>query len=192
MVCESVTAGGQLLAAPADPCSTVHLTPRWTLAKASDPMSGSTVAPGSTVTYQLTVTNISDAVVSNAVVTDDLADALAHGTLVAVPAGATLDGTVLHWTVPTLPAKGNQATLVYQIRIDADAQGVTIDNVATPGPGGSCTTCATDHATGSPPSEILPATGSDVGQTLSPGAFALALGGVLVIVARRRRTKGIQ
>ena len=122
---------------PEADCSTTHVTPLWTLDKTSNPASGSTVDPGSTIAYTLTVTNVSEAAWSNAIVTDDLSQVLAHGSLVSVPAGATLQGTTLTWAVPTLEP-GQSATLTYSVRLDADAVDVTVGNVATPGAGGEC------------------------------------------------------
>ena len=118
-------------------CSTTHPTPRWLLAKSSDPASGSTVQPGAKITYTLTARNVSDAVVTRGVATDDLSDVLNHATLDAVPAGATLSGTTLSWTLPELQP-GQTATLSYTVTVDSDALGQRLHNVATPGPAGSC------------------------------------------------------
>ena len=87
-------------------CSTTHPTARWTLEKSSDPVTGSRVQPDSQITYTLEAVNISDAPVTGATVTDDLSDVLDDAVLDAVPAGATLSGTTLTWTVPTLAARG--------------------------------------------------------------------------------------
>ena len=58
----------------------MHLTPDYVLAKASDPVPGSTVQPGDTVEYTVTVTNESDGV-EGAVVTDDLSDVLDNASI---------------------------------------------------------------------------------------------------------------
>jgi uncharacterized repeat protein (TIGR01451 family)/fimbrial isopeptide formation D2 family protein len=189
-------------AAAEDPCSTVHRTPKWTLSKASDPTSGSTIDPGSVVTYTLTATNVSDAEVNHAVVHDDLSNVLNHATLIAVPAGATLNGTTLTWNVPPMPANGDQETLTYSVRIDADAADVTIGNVATPGAGGSCVTaCETTHKTpatlptqtenppppGQPPSGPLVNTGGPSEALVWAGLLLLLVGGGGIYFATRRR-----
>jgi fimbrial isopeptide formation D2 family protein len=203
--CDPTTGGGGLRlravarqATEAD-CSTNHVTPKWTVAKSSKPRSGSTVDPGSVVAYTLKATNVSDAVVDDAVVTDDLSDVLAHGTLVAVPNGATLDGTTLRWEVPTLQERGDTATLKYRVRIDGDAYDVTIGNVITPGPGGSCDPCATHHETPPPPpatppgttppstSGGLPDTGGPAGWLLWGGLLLVCLGAGVMFTARMRR-----
>ena len=127
--------------------TTEHYTPAWSLEKTSDPTSGSEVDPGDQVTYTLTVTNTTDnAVVDNAVVTDDLSDVLQYASLDSVPAGATLSGDTLTWQVPELQP-GETAELSYTVTVDDDAYDVAFSNVATPGDGGECTTCTTDHTT---------------------------------------------
>ena len=118
-------------------CSTTHPTPRWLLAKSSDPASGSTVQPGAKITYTLTAQNVSDAVVRNGIATDDLSDVLNHATLDSVPAGATVTGTTLHWALPELQPD-QTATLSYTVTVNTDALGQRLHNVATPGPGGNC------------------------------------------------------
>ncbi|MGV1010645.1 MAG: LPXTG cell wall anchor domain-containing protein, partial [Dermatophilaceae bacterium] len=173
---------------PEADCSTTHVTPLWTLDKSSNPASGSTVDPGSTIAYTLTVTNVSEGVVSNAIVTDDLSQVLAHGSLVSVPSGATLQGTTLTWAVPTLEP-GQSTTLTYSVRLNADAVDVTVGNVATPGAGGECDPgCSTTHQTppnGTTPQPELPNTGTTVGWLLRVGFVLILIGGGAVLLARR-------
>ena len=107
-------------------CTTDHFTPHYVLSKTSDPASGSTVEPGDTITYTLTVHNDSDATVAGAVVTDDLSDVLNNASVVSVGAGASITGTTLTWNVPTIAAGGADATLSYTVKVNADAIGVTI------------------------------------------------------------------
>ena len=84
--------------------------------------------------------------------------------------GASITGTTLTWNVPTILAGGADATVSYTVTVNAGAYNKTLTNVATPGPGGECTTaadCTTDHFT---PHYVLskssdPASGS----TVSPG-----------------------
>ena len=136
---------------PAPECSTVHPTARWTLEKSSDPASGTDVDPGEKVTYTLKATNISDAPVTGMTVTDDLGDVLDNATLDDVPAGATVSGTTLTWSVPTLAARGDTATLSYAVTVEAGSSLATLRNVATPDqPSGSCVAadaCETTHTT---------------------------------------------
>ena len=84
------------------PTTTEHFTPAYSLEKTSDPVSGSEVNPGDTVTYKLTVTNTSQAELAGAVVTDNLSDVLQYATLGTVGAGGSVTGSTLTWTVPTL------------------------------------------------------------------------------------------
>ena len=174
---------------PADCTTTTHNTPAWSLAKSSDPASGSTVPVGSTITYTLVATNTYGPPVTGAIAIDDLTAVLAHGTLVAVPDGATLAGTFLTWQIPTLAAKGDTATLTYQVKLNSDAYNVTVKNVATPGPGGTCTTCTTNHQT-PPPGVVppeLPKTGADLLPVLWWAGLLLLLGTAALVLSRRRR-----
>ncbi|GAA3617795.1 hypothetical protein GCM10022236_20030 [Microlunatus ginsengisoli] len=188
--------------AAADPevCSTSHYTPEWTLAKTSDPASGSTVNPGSTVAYTLTATNTSDAVVRGATATDDLSAVLNHATLEQqLPGGATLSGTTLTWAIPDLAA-GESTTLTYRITLAEDAYDTTIENVVTPGRNGHCAeSCSTEHDT--PPTPVpptptptppphqtdLPNTGGPELATVGVGLALLVAGGTLLLWNRRRR-----
>ena len=185
------------------PDHTTHYTPAWELEKTSDPTSGSEVDPGDQVTYTLTVTNTTaNAVVSNAVVTDDLSDVLQYATLDSVPDGATLSGTTLTWTVPELQP-GKTAELSYTVTVDDDAYDVSFGNVATPGDGGRCTTCITTHETPSEPSNPsapsnpsnpddsdesgLPNTGGTSLVPLGLGVGFMMAGLLVLNEARRRR-----
>jgi len=174
------------LAADDPICETTHQTPGWTLEKSSDPASGSTVQPGSSVTYTLTATNDSEGVVTGAVATDDLSEVLNNASLDAVPAGATLTGTTLTWNIPELQP-GEAATLTYSVTIDSDAYNVTIGNVVTPGPGGSCVgPCSTDHNTPPPPTQPpLPQTGSGASLDLGVIGLGLIVAGAFVLIRRR-------
>ena len=80
----------------------------------------------------------------------------------------------------------------YIVTVKADAKGVTIKNVVTPGgtPGGDCVeSCSTDHEVPTPPVKPpLPATGS--ANTLPwglAGGFALMVGAALIFMRRNRR-----
>ena len=148
-------------------CETEHLTPHYVLAKASDPVSGSSVQPGDTITYTLTATNDSDAVLTGATATDDLSNVLNNATLGRGPGGAMLTGTTLTWTIPELQPDAT-ATLVYTVTVNADAFNVTIGNVATPGPGGECVEdCDTEHFT--PGWNFTKSSDPVSGSTVQPG-----------------------
>ncbi|CAL8975928.1 hypothetical protein PROP_01801 [Propionicimonas sp. T2.31MG-18] len=186
----------------ADGCLTEHFSPAWSLSKTSDPVAGSTVVPGSDVTYTLRVRNTSRAVMTGATVTDDLTEVLAWAVLGDLPDGATLNGTVLTWAVPTLQP-GEEATLAYTVTVDEDAYNASFTNTAVPGAGGSCPeTCTAALVTtpavvdpthdddgdghGGTSGGGLAYTGADLG-ALGVGLVALAAGAGLLVVGRKRR-----
>ena len=164
-------AGGECVAAPAV-CTTSHPTPHYVLTKSSDPASGETVVPGDVVEYTLTVTNDSDAVLTGAVVTDDLSDVLDNATMGTIGAGGTLDEATdtLTWAVPTLQP-GTSATLTYEVTVNAGAFNETLVNVATPGAGGECAAapavCSTTHPT--PGYTLVKSSDPASGETVVPG-----------------------
>jgi uncharacterized repeat protein (TIGR01451 family)/fimbrial isopeptide formation D2 family protein len=187
-------------------CRTVAYTPAWTLEKTSDPASGTTVEPGTDVTYTLRVVNTSQAVVSRAVVTDDLSDVLRYASLGELPEAATLERSVLTWTVPTLQP-GEAAVLTYTVTVNDDDEAYNghFTNTAVPSDGGSCpVTCTSELRTipavvdpidsggsnGSSGSDAstgsLAFTGADLGP-LGLGVVALAAGLGLLALARTRR-----
>ncbi len=181
---------------PADVCETDHMTPTtWSLTKSADPKSGTTVAPGSTITYTLTARNTSQAVVSNATATDNLSKVLSAATLVTPLADRlTRSGTTLTWALPDIPV-GGTVTVKYAVKVDADALGVTLTNLATPtSPGGTCTSdpaCTTTHDT--PPAWTLkktsdPASGTDVdaGSTIKYTLTATNAGKAVVTGAKAK------
>ena len=55
--------------------------PAWTLAKSSDPATGSVVQPGSKITYTVTATKTGGVDPTGLTVTDDLSGVLTHATL---------------------------------------------------------------------------------------------------------------
>jgi uncharacterized repeat protein (TIGR01451 family) len=191
-------------AEPSDECHTRHYSPAWTLEKTSDPASGSTVEPGSTVTFTLRVRNTSQAVVAHAVVTDDLADLLAAASIGALPDGTSLAGSTLTWTVPTLQP-GEEAVLTYTVVVGEDSYNLDIVSPATPGGGGTCpVVCTTEllttpavvdpthddgghHGGGTSGDSSLAYTGGDLG-ALGIGVVFLCAGAGILVVSRRRRT----
>jgi fimbrial isopeptide formation D2 family protein/uncharacterized repeat protein (TIGR01451 family) len=148
-------------------CITEHFTPHYLLNKSSDPVDGSTVEPGDSVTYTLTVTNDSDAVVAGAVVTDDLSDVLDNATLGTLDPSLALVDTTLFWSVPTL-SPGESASVSYTVTVNADQWGEALNNVATPGDAGDCEVdCDTTHPI---PSHVLTKTSDpESGSTVEPG-----------------------
>lgn len=193
-VCEGGTLadGAVTLAEGEDAVCTITNTAQpstWTVAKSSDPVSGSTVLPGSSITYTVTVVHTGGVLPTGVVVTDDLSDVLDDATLVGDPVtaagSADLVGDDLVWTVGTFT--GTQ-TVSYTVLVDADAFGATLHNVVTPPEGSTCDgSCETTHET--PVWELHktsdPADGARVtqGQTITYTLHAANTGGVPVVGA---------
>ncbi|MEE6289141.1 isopeptide-forming domain-containing fimbrial protein [Georgenia sp. MJ173] len=119
------------------PTSTEHPVPvpGFELDKTSDPISGSTVMPGETITYTVTGTNTGGTVLDPVVITDDLSEVLNHadynGDAVAVVgqdlAGElVVEGTALAWAGQL--AVGEQVTITYSVTVHEDAAGAVVTN----------------------------------------------------------------
>jgi uncharacterized repeat protein (TIGR01451 family)/LPXTG-motif cell wall-anchored protein len=192
---------------PVANCTTEHFTPAWELTKVSDPVSGTEVQPGDTITYTLTALNASDAVVEGALAEDDLSAVLNNATVdeTSLDAGLSLSGTTLTWAIPTLQP-GESASVSYTVTVDTDAFNVIIENVVVPvGAGGICVEaadCTTTHDTPEvlgeevikprPPvvkGVALPATGAPENSGLFGlvGTLTVGLGALLMLADRRRR-----
>lgn len=140
--------------------STSHPVPAsgFVFAKSADPASGSTVAPGSEITYTVTGRNTGATLLDPVEISDDLSDVLAASSLVGSPsaridgaptAEPTLTGTRLAWS-GALPA-GAAVTVEYTVRVDDDAAGASIANHA--------------RATAQPPGSAPPIVASEVETT---------------------------
>lgn len=199
----TVTAGANLT------CTATNSYSTWTSSKTSDPASGTTVAPGSVITYTVHADHLQGHATKDVSITDDLARVLDHATLVegsidASTGDAHLDGHRLVWTIPSL--SGHQ-TLVYRVEVAADAGGATLHNVLTrhtttePGdPGDPAAVCAasrcphdaadeeTDHLVAAA-TPNLPDTGGPPLWPLPTGA-GLVLAGTALLAARIRAGRG--
>ncbi|MYV27311.1 DUF11 domain-containing protein, partial [Rhodococcus sp. DSM 6344] len=124
------------------PVTTEHpvKVPGFTVAKAADPVSGTNVAAGQTITYTVTGANTGNTTLDPVVLTDDLSKVLDNATLVDGSLKATVDGvdgaaptlsgTTLTWT-GALEA-GKSVVLTYQVKInDGVAGGTLINNKVT-------------------------------------------------------------
>lgn len=126
----------------------------YTLTKTADPASGTTVKPGDTIKYTLTVQPTGPGTVDDVVVRDDLTDIAPYAKVDGLQAGAgtaALDagGKGLTWKVGTVSGT-KPITLTYTATVNTAAFGVTLrNNVTATGeqPPTTCTTCptTTDH-----------------------------------------------
>jgi len=98
---------------------------RWTLSKSSDPVSGTTVDPGSRVTYTVTVENLEpESLVGlrDLTIVDDLTDVLGladldETSITPSTGDATFSGTTLTWLIDALDST---ATLTYAVVLHED------------------------------------------------------------------------
>ncbi|HET9047816.1 MAG TPA: hypothetical protein VFN29_02460 [Chiayiivirga sp.] len=126
--------------------TTPVLVPSISVAKSADPISGTAVTAGQTITYTVTVVVTSAPLSSPLVLTDTLGTGL---TFVAFQAGTSAEfdtsgglGNVI------LPTGTGSYTLVYTATVDAGATGAVGNNVTVSGGGDPdpvCTTCTTNN-----------------------------------------------
>ncbi|MBK0422128.1 DUF11 domain-containing protein [Leucobacter sp. CSA2] len=113
--------------------------PGYEFTKTADPESGTTVAPGSTISYTLTGRNTGGTGLDDVEIGDELAGVLKHAELVGdpiaeIPGSATnapapeLNGTKLSWRGAL--QVGQQIAITYRVRVDPDAWGTVLENRA--------------------------------------------------------------
>ncbi|NCT68510.1 MAG: DUF11 domain-containing protein [Rhodanobacteraceae bacterium] len=173
----SVAASG---GSPTDPtcgtCSTTHplKDPLISVAKASNPASGTAVAAGDTITYTLTATVSQAALTSNLVLTDTLGAGLTFGSVTS--AGAyTADSSaapVLKFTLPSGTTPGTYA-VSYTATVKASASAGTVKNAVTAAGGSptdpTCTTCSTTHPLKDPAISVVKASNPASGTAVAAG-----------------------
>ena len=141
----------------------------WQISKTSSPTSGSTVLPGSTLSYSVTLHHTGGVMPVNTVVTDDLTNVLSHaviGLISSSSGSASLTGSVLTWNTSSFVGT---ATLTYSVTVNADAFGVSLANVVTPPRGGTCVgSCTTTNFT--PHFTISKTSDPETGQVVKPGS----------------------
>ncbi|MCW5579863.1 MAG: DUF11 domain-containing protein [Luteimonas sp.] len=150
--------------------ATVTVQPATSVSKTSNPATGTTVSPGDTIAYTLTVT-VANAATNEAIT---LTDTLGAGLTLSggLPAGCTSSGQVVSCVLAAGAAIGTH-TFSYSATVDADASG-SVGNVvvATTPPGGDpdpdCTTCETDHPL-QPATSVSKTSNPATGTTVSPG-----------------------
>lgn len=184
-------------------CTTDHRQGEYTYAKTSDPVPGSEVEAGDTVTYTITVTQVGAAAVEGAWVEDDLSqvadDATYNDDAVASSGEVSRDGTTLRWDGDL--AVGQTVTITYSVTVTDDGDGTLHNVVTTDDDRGVCVEaadgnpeCQTEHTmtgadTPPPPDDdpSLPDTGTDAGTVALLGGIVLLAGAAGVAVRRGRR-----
>ncbi|MFF1943203.1 isopeptide-forming domain-containing fimbrial protein [Rhodococcus qingshengii] len=121
---------------PATNLCTTHPMPGFTLTKTADPVSGSTVQAGDTITYTVTGANTGKTALTPATIKDDLSAVLNNAAVVpgslkatidgAPVAAPTLSGSTLSWSA-NLPA-GKSVVLTYQVKVNAGVVAGTVLN----------------------------------------------------------------
>ncbi|WP_183426655.1 isopeptide-forming domain-containing fimbrial protein [Luteimonas sp. RC10] len=154
-------------------CATEHpLASVVTVTKTSDPVSGSEVSPGDTLTYTVTATVASAATTEMLTLADTLGAGLTFGAV--TNAGAFACTGTLTCTLPAGTLPGTY-TLTYTATVDAAATG-SVGNVvtATTPPGGNdpppvCTTCETEHPVVATSITVSKSSNPASGSEVSPG-----------------------
>jgi fimbrial isopeptide formation D2 family protein/uncharacterized repeat protein (TIGR01451 family) len=154
-----------------DDATVTLLTPAISVSKSADPISGSTVNAGDTITYSVEVV-VSDTALSAAFeLTDTLSAGLSLGT---VTAGAfTCNATnPLVCSLPSGTAQGTYV-LTYTATVDPDASGTLNNAVAITGDGGDpdpeCLSCTTNHPLADPDVSVAKSADPVSGTEVSPG-----------------------
>lgn len=109
--------------------SDTDIIPALVISKSSNPPSGTTVEAGDTITYSLTITNITLAAATNVNVSDAIPTGTTYVIGSAVPA-ATSGPSPLIWNIPTLNA-GAVRTFSFAVTVDPNPATVSIQNVAS-------------------------------------------------------------
>ncbi|WP_235201492.1 DUF7927 domain-containing protein [Microbacterium sp. CH12i] len=130
---ESPTTPGDPVTPP--PATTEHpvVNPGFEITKTADPVTGTSVDPGSVIEYTVTGTNTGDTVLDPASISDNLAGLLVHASYndnAAASVGSVeVTGNALTWTGELAP--GDDVVITYSVTIDADAGGEIIANSVT-------------------------------------------------------------
>ena len=160
-------------------CSTSHplADPQIVVNKASDPVSGSSVTAGQTITYTLTAVVTDAALTSNLDLSDTLDADLSFGSVTNAGAfSANTAGNPLVFTLPSGTIPGSYS-VTYTATVNDDATGTVGNSVVITGPGGDpdpqCPSCSTSHPLADPQVSVTkvsnPASGTNVtaGQTIT-------------------------
>jgi fimbrial isopeptide formation D2 family protein len=187
---------------PANQLCTTNPDPDLKVTKTVDPPSGSQVHPGDVLTYTLTFDNSDGKADAPVAWHDDLSDLLDDATIVSEPVlasgsgltiGAINDAGVFEID-GSLPA-GTTATVTYQARIDDPDHGNGrlnnyLEPIDTPTPPGCVNSllCTINELVPPPPTTAFTGVLVSPLTALGVGSALLALGVLLTLAGRRRRT----
>ncbi len=136
---------------PTDPAGIVVPDP-YRVVKTSNPASGTAVAPGSTVTYTITVSEPAGSAAPslNPSLADDLSkvldDASYNGDAVATAGTTSVTGQTLNWSAASI-MPGQTVTITYSVTVkNPDSGDKVMTNVVTTPPGSNCVVGNTDPA----------------------------------------------
>jgi uncharacterized repeat protein (TIGR01451 family) len=134
-------------------CSTTHPVGKYIFSKVADPPPGSTVSPGDTVGYTITVTQVGPGTVTAATVVDDLSgvldDAGYNGDAAASAGTVTVSDGALTWLGDL--AVGQTVTITYSVTVTGGGDGELANVLSSPDRRGICDDqigCRTDHPLG--------------------------------------------
>lgn len=138
------------------------------------------VVAGDTTGITLSTRNTGKVVQTGTIVKADLSDVLDDATLGTLPAGTTVDGTTLTWTVPST-ALGATSSITVPVTVASDATGSTLKATARAATlGSTCAACTASVVVGAhpvSPSAAPTVTGTPtVGQELTAGTAGWANG----------------
>jgi uncharacterized repeat protein (TIGR01451 family)/fimbrial isopeptide formation D2 family protein len=186
------TGGGGTNPPTCGPCSVSHNLPPpvVSVAKTSNPASGTAVTTGQTITYTLTATVTGGALSTPLVLTDTLSANQTFGSVTSLGA-YSCTGTV-QCTLPVGTAPGTYA-VSYTATVNANASGSVGNSVVASGGGGNpptCATCSTTHPlnpsvsvvkTSNPASGAAVSAGQTITYTLTATVTNAALSAPLVL-----------
>ncbi len=163
-------------------CATSHpVVPQISVAKSADPVSGSAVAVGETLTYTLSLAVVNGPTTAPVVLTDTLDAGLDFGSVTANTGGFVQagGGNVLTFTLAAGATSGIYL-VSYTATVNGKATGSVGNNIVPSGggdPDPDCTTCATTHPL-HPVIAVTKSADPSSGTAVSPGqtiAFTLSL-----------------
>lgn len=130
---ESPTTPGTPIVPPAAETDHPVVDTGFEVNKTADPVSGTAVRAGDTLTYTVSGSNTGNTVLDPATIVDDLSAVLANaeygGDVEASTGSVVLSGTTLTWTGTLAP--GDRVDITYTVTLHENATGVLLRNTAT-------------------------------------------------------------